>query len=206
LYSLHKLLTQLTLALVLALTVAFEGLMGRFRAASMARESRNCEFAGRIGDLSAVAPKAKAEAYSANSPLAGWIWCIIYKYQHEVEPPRKGPRMVDIRKNGVEDQPEARTATRRWAEFLILQLALLGGAFAAFSAHGISDAWPLVAGGGWQTVLIASATMSIGFGAALLLYDRSGYRHAEQLETDYRSLKARADSLLSASSLKRHEK
>ena len=127
-------------------------------------------------------------------------------YRHEVEPPRKGPRMVDIRKSQVDDQSETRTATRRWPEFLILQLALIGGAFAAFGGRGISDAWPLATGGGWQTVLIASATMSIGFGAALLLYGRSDYRHAEQLETDYQSLKARADSLLSAAASKRHEK
>lgn len=125
---------------------------------------------------------------------------------YAVEPPRKGPQMIDIRKSQADDHSAARTGARRWAEFLILQLALIGGAFAAFSSHGIPGAWPLVAGGGWQTVLIASAAMSVGFGAALLLYGRHGYRQAEQLEIDYRSLKARADSLLSASSLKRDEK
>jgi hypothetical protein len=116
--------------------------------------------------------------------------------------------MVDTKKSRANDQPQVPSAVRevqveqigmRWAEFLILQLALVGGGFAAFFAHRTSDAW--LAGGGWQTIFIASAAMSIGFGAAMLLYGRLGSRQAEQLEADYQSLVARTDSLLNSSSI-----
>jgi hypothetical protein len=136
--------------------------------------------------------------------------------------------MVDTKENPAHDQPEAASATleahglselarielrsrrveagRHWAEFLILQLALIGGAFAVFFTHNISDAWQIIVGGGWQTIFIASATMSIGFGAAMLLYGRLGSRQAEQLEADYQSLVTRADSLLKSSSIRSAEK
>jgi hypothetical protein len=94
--------------------------------------------------------------------------------------------------------------TRRWGELLFLQLAVIGGAFAVY--YGMPTMLQTPVSGHWQVVLIASATMCIGFGAATLLYGRPGFRHAEQLEQDYRVLVSRADSLLKSSSLRRDQK
>lgn len=127
--------------------------------------------------------------------------------------------MADTRKSHANEPSEAISeglegvqavqsgiGAQRWAAFLILQLALIAGALAVLFAHSTSDPWPIVVGVSWQTIFIASATMSIGFGAAMLLYGRLGSRQAEQLKADYQSLTARADSLLDSFSIRSGEK
>jgi hypothetical protein len=83
---------------------------------------------------------------------------------------------------------------------------LIAGALAVLFTHGASDTWPIVVGGVWQIIFIASAAMSIGFGAAMLLYGRLGSRQAAQLDADYQALVAQADSLLNSSSIRSGEK
>ena len=127
--------------------------------------------------------------------------------------------MVDTRKSHANEPSEAVSerlevvqavqagiGAQRWAAFLILQLALIAGALAVLFAHSTSDTWPIVAGGVWQIIFIASAAMSIGFGAAMLLYGRLGSRQAALLDADYQALVAQADSLLNSSSIRSGEK
>jgi hypothetical protein len=161
------------------------------------------------------------------SPLAATAF-VYYTVSWDLSRVERCRQMEQTKEKHAHDQPEAASvapeahdrskflgigvkfwrdeAARYWAEFLILQLALIVGAFAAFFTHSFSDAWRMAVGGGWQTVFIASATMSIGFGAAMLLYGRLGARQAEQLEADYQSLVTRADSLLKSSSIRSAEK
>ena len=93
--------------------------------------------------------------------------------------------------------------TRWWGQLLILQLAVIGGALAVF--HGAPGGWQALVSGPWQIVLITSATMSLGFGAATLLYGRLASRDADQLEREYRSLASRADLLLKSTSSRREQ-
>jgi hypothetical protein len=96
-----------------------------------------------------------------------------------------------------------RAALGLWGGLLILQLAVIGGALAAY--EGTHGSWQAIVGGQWQIVLITLATMSLGFGAATLLYGRLASRDSDRLERDYRSLASRADFLLKATSSRRDQ-
>jgi hypothetical protein len=96
--------------------------------------------------------------------------------------------------------------TRPWAELLILQLAILGGAvFVLIDRNGAAASRPALEGH-WQTILIACAAMSISFGAALLLKARASDRDAERLEADYKEMISSTDALLKSSAARLRER
>jgi hypothetical protein len=109
----------------------------------------------------------------------------------------------------VSHSQEVSTKTSRmlgWAELLILQLALIVGAAIVLIEQSSPGRWTTAIGEHWELVVIACATLSIGFGAAILLNARLSDRNAAQLEEDYRALASRADSLLQSSTARLHER
>jgi hypothetical protein len=81
------------------------------------------------------------------------------------------------------------------AQLLIIQLAFVGG----LVAFHFDFNWQTPIQGNWRFVLIVMAAISIGFGAAVLLYQRLNQGNAERLKSDYDNLVLRADDLLMAS-------
>jgi hypothetical protein len=112
--------------------------------------------------------------------------------RQEASVPGIGSRLADVGTSFAE-----RWAL--WVQLLVLQLAVIGGVFLASAGQHSSGAWQAFSNGHWQFILLALATMSVGFGGATLLYHRLASGQSDQLEEDYRSLVARADSLLKSS-------
>ncbi|HZR04078.1 MAG TPA: hypothetical protein VFA81_13010 [Burkholderiales bacterium] len=87
-----------------------------------------------------------------------------------------------------------------WAQALLLLVGAVGGAAAVWSEYRFGSAWRSTVENGWRPILIILAGISIGFGVAVLLYQRINRRSAEQLSSDHKKLALRADLLLKASS------
>jgi hypothetical protein len=104
---------------------------------------------------------------------------------------------------GVASIPELDTAlaggSALWIQLILLQLAVIAGFVLASGSRDSSGAWQALSNGHWQSILLALATMTVGFGGAALLYRRLAGRQSDQLEKDYQSLVTRADSLLKSS-------
>jgi hypothetical protein len=71
--------------------------------------------------------------------------------------------------------------------FVIIQLCFATGVVVSAGAQ---------VGENWKSVLIALAGLSLGFGAAVLLYGRRSYSQQHELQQEYWALRRRADTLL----------
>jgi biotin carboxyl carrier protein len=72
-------------------------------------------------------------------------------------------------------------------QLALLELALLVGLVAAFGTHVTES---------WKIVFVALGTLSLGFGAAVLMYRRMSNSRMSMLEHDYMRLKKRANILI----------
>jgi hypothetical protein len=73
------------------------------------------------------------------------------------------------------------------SQLALLELALVAGLVAAFGAHVTES---------WKIGFIALGALSLGFGAAVLMYRRLINSRMSNLETDYRELSNRAQILV----------
>jgi hypothetical protein len=112
---------------------------------------------------------------------------------------RKGSSVSEAASQFAEVETTFAKRWALWTQLLVLQFAVIGGIFLASAAQDSSGGWHAFSNGYWQFLLLALATMSVGFGGATLLYQRLADGQSDQLEEDYRSLTARANSLLKSS-------
>jgi hypothetical protein len=80
-----------------------------------------------------------------------------------------------------------------WIELTTILVAFLAGAAAilTFGSH-----LGATVSATWKVILISTATLCVGFGAAALFYGRMQAREGRALRADFRDLRARADVLV----------
>ena len=77
-------------------------------------------------------------------------------------------------------------------QFILIALALFGGLAAASHGQGTDL---------WRTALLSVGALSLGFGAAVLIYRRLNNSTGENLELAYKDLSERAGLLLNHAQL-----